>query len=101
MEKIISDDTMEENFLSKGPTNDTVGSTNLKFENYPLLSESCFEQGVKALQELNLSDVWMTAVEHGYDIHSILGEGSYGKVIKARCRKTGNFVAVKMINKVR
>ena len=43
----------------------------------------------------------MTVVEKGYDIHSIVGNGSYGTVIKAKKRDSGNYVAIKMIAKVR
>ena len=43
----------------------------------------------------------MTVVEQGYDIHSVIGHGSYGQVIKAKRRSSGNFVAIKLIPKVK
>ena len=32
-----------------------------------------------------------------YDIVDQIGNGAYGKVIKAKCKETGQFVAIKMI----
>lgn len=43
----------------------------------------------------------MTAVDEGYDIHSIIGNGSYGQVIKAKRRASGKFVAIKLIPRVK
>jgi serine/threonine protein kinase len=36
-----------------------------------------------------------------YQVHEMIGEGSYGRVFKATCRATGNPVALKLIPKVR
>ena len=40
---------------------------------------------------------WLNVMEH-YKITKKVGEGSFGKVYKAKCRKTGRKVAIKHIN---
>ena len=35
-----------------------------------------------------------------YEMIKILGEGSFGQVMRARCQKTGGFVAIKLIKNV-
>ena len=39
-------------------------------------------------------------LEHEYDILGKLGRGSYGKVIKARCKVTGKVVAIKLVENI-
>ena len=35
-----------------------------------------------------------------YKILKVIGEGSYGTVVKAKCKATGEFVAIKLIKKL-
>jgi len=51
---------------------------------------------VQSLRKLKLSKVWETP-QNRYNYHKVLGEGSYGKVVLASNRWTGNMVAVKFI----
>ena len=48
---------------------------------------------------VDLTTAWSTPMEH-YDLLEIIGEGSYGKVVKAKCKVTKKFVAIKFISNV-
>lgn len=37
---------------------------------------------------------------YNYEVFNLIGEGSFGKVYKARCRRTNRVVAYKVISKV-
>ena len=44
-----------------------------------------------------MDSIW-APVSQDYEIIDVLGEGSYGKVAEAKCRVTGETVAIKYIN---
>ena len=47
--------------------------------------------------EKKTDSIW-APVSQDYEIIDVLGEGSYGKVAEAKCRVTGETVAIKYIN---
>ena len=44
-------------------------------------------------------DIW-DRIENRFEITKFLGEGSFGQVKQAKCRKTGKNVAIKLIKNV-
>lgn len=50
-------------------------------------------------EEQHFDTIWLPVMER-YEILENLGEGSYGKVVKARERKSGKIFAIKMIQDV-
>ena len=50
-------------------------------------------------QKLDLSSAWDIASAY-YNLEEIVGEGSYGQVIKGKCKKTSREVAIKFIQNV-
>ena len=44
-----------------------------------------------------MSDAWLNLTEK-YKILETIGKGSFGEVVKGRCRLTGQTVAIKCIN---
>jgi serine/threonine protein kinase len=48
------------------------------------------------LSKLKLDDIWVTAFTN-YKLKKVLGVGSYGKVVEAICKTTGNPVAIKFV----
>lgn len=56
-------------------------------------------QGQSKLDRRDDAAMW-TQVETHYEILSKLGQGSYGKVVKARHRATGKIVSIKLIQNI-
>ena len=50
----------------------------------------------KTVDELNLPPIW-NEVTHLYKLVSLIGEGSYGTVVKGYCRSTETPVAIKLV----
>ena len=48
------------------------------------------------LNGLNLNPIW-DKVSDNYTLEKHLGTGSYGDVLKARCKSSGDTVAIKLI----
>ena len=46
-----------------------------------------------------MSPVWKAALEN-YDLIDIIGEGSYGEVMEAKCKVTGERVAIKYVKNI-
>lgn len=65
--------------FNTGSTNNTL---NFPFENAEH-KEQYLKIHIEAIKRLNLSDIWMVPVMHGYSLLSILGKGSFGQVIRA------------------
>lgn len=49
------------------------------------------------LQNLGLENVWIHAIDQGYEIVEKIGKGSFGQVVLAICKTTGEAVAIKLI----
>ena len=52
------------------------------------------------IKTANISDLYgdtWNPVRSDYHLLEIIGEGSFGMVVRAKCRKTGEFVAIKLI----
>ncbi len=55
----------------------------------------------KKKADLKLDREWRTPdIESKYEFIEFLGEGTYGQVVKARCKKTGEIYAVKLIKNI-
>jgi hypothetical protein len=48
------------------------------------------------LKRFNLGKEWIPILDW-YEIKEISGSGSYGSVVKATCKFTGDVVAIKMV----
>ena len=46
---------------------------------------------------LGLDAAWAPVLERGYSPTEVLGSGSYGQVVKAKCHQTKKTVSIKMI----
>ena len=46
-----------------------------------------------------MSPVWKAALEN-YDLIDFIGEGSYGEVMEAKCKVTGEKVAIKYVKNI-
>lgn len=77
-------------------TGSTYNTLNFAFENQ-VQQEQYLNMHMEAIKRLNLSEIWMVPVMHGYSLMSILGKGSFGQVIRAQYIRTGQFVAIKLI----
>ena len=53
--------------------------------------------GSKRIQDL--PSIW-SVVSKDYELTKVLGQGSFGRVILAKCRATGSKVAIKLIQNV-
>ena len=53
----------------------------------------------KSKEKLELSSAWEIPITY-YDLEEVVGEGSYGQVIKGVCKKTHRDVAIKFIQNV-
>ena len=51
----------------------------------------------KTVDELNLPPIW-NEVTHLYKLVNLIGEGSYGTVVKGHCRSTDTPVAIKLVH---
>ena len=50
-------------------------------------------------EKLQLPKVWSYVQEH-YDVLSYIGSGSFGQVVKARSKETGDVYAIKLIKNI-
>ena len=62
----------------------------------PTTQDSPRELYEETLKRFNLGSEWKTVLDW-YEIKEIVGAGSYGSVVKASCKFTGEIVAIKMV----
>lgn len=62
----------------------------------PTTQDSPRELYEETLKRFNLGSEWKTILDW-YEIKEVVGAGSYGSVVKASCKFTGEIVAIKMV----